>query len=156
MKSYCLNEIRKTGKSDDQLLEILIEIQSRSEHNYVSKEAMKEVASFLNIPEAKVYEVATFYSMLSTKPRGKNLIQICGSPSCCAAGKDGITKAFEEALGVKMGEVTKDGLFSLEYTGCIGACDIAPAAKINGVTYGNLNADKINSIISKIKAGGEL
>ncbi|KGG80021.1 NADH-quinone oxidoreductase subunit E [Caloranaerobacter azorensis H53214] len=147
--------IDKKGNTKDKLIEILLEIQSRTEGNYVPTESLKMVSESLDIPLSKVYGVATFYSMLSVKKRGKYAIQICNSAPCYISGSSDIVKIFEEVLGIKMGEVTQDGMFSLEYTSCIGACNLAPAVKINDKVYGNLDRNKIIEIIASLRKGGE-
>ncbi|MGF7058850.1 NAD(P)H-dependent oxidoreductase subunit E [Brassicibacter mesophilus] len=143
--------IKKIGRTPDKLIEILIEIQSSSDKHYVTEEELQIVSNYLEIPLSKAYGVATFYSMLSTKKRGKFVIQICNSAPCYLKNSKNIAETFEAILGIEVGEVTKDGLFSLEYTSCIGACDIAPAVKINDDIYGELNAEKIEKIINDLR-----
>lgn len=143
--------IKKIGRTPDKLIEILIEIQSSSDNHYVTEEELQIVSNYLEIPLSKAYGVATFYSMLSTKKRGKFVIQICNSAPCYLKNSKNIAETFEAILGIEVGEVTKDGLFSLEYTSCIGACDIAPAVKINDEIYGELNAEKIEKVINDLR-----
>lgn len=150
-----LKVIQEIGNSQDKLLEILIKVQNGSEKNNVSEEQLVEISKELAIPLSKVYGVASFYSMISVQERGKNVIQICNSGPCYVKGSRNIVEIFESELGIKMGEVTKDGLFSLEFTSCIGACDIAPAVKINDELYGNLDKDKIAQIVSKLREEGK-
>jgi len=143
--------IEKIGKTPDKLIEILIEIQSNSDNHYVKEEELQIVSKCLGIPLSKAYGVATFYSMLSTRKRGKYLIQICNSAPCYLKNSKSVVKAFENILKIGIGEVTDDGMFSLEYTSCIGACDIAPAVKINDEIYGNLDKEKIKKIIIDLR-----
>ena len=134
------------GKVEN-ILKILLTVQAESGANYVSEEAAAIVAEELGISKVKVYEVITFYSMLSAKPRGKYIIELCKSTPCHVNHAQEISKTFESLLGIKMGETTSDGLFTLEATSCFGACDVSPAAKIGEKVYGNLDTDKINDII---------
>lgn len=143
--------IEKIGKTPDRLIEVLLEAQKQSDENYITEEDLKIISRELNVPLSKVYGVATFYSMLSTKKRGKYVIQICNSGPCYVKNSKEVAKAFEAALGINMGEVTADGLFSLEFTSCIGACDLAPAAKINEEIYGNLDKEKIFKLIDSLR-----
>lgn len=143
--------IKKIGKTPDKLIEVLLEVQSQSDENYITEEELEIIAKELNIPLSRAYGVATFYSMLSTKKRGKYVIQICNSGPCYIKNSKEVARAFESALGIKIGEMTEDGLFSLEYTSCIGACDLAPAVKINDNIYGNLDREKIYKLIDSLR-----
>ena len=155
LQQMVLGIIEDKGNMKDKLIEILLEIQLRTEGNYVPKEALKIISESLDIPLSRVYGVATFYSMLSIKERGKYVIQICNSAPCYISGSSDIVKDFEEVLGIKMGEVTEDGMFSLEYTSCIGACNLAPAVKINDKVYGNLDKNKIIEILDSLRKEGK-
>ncbi len=101
---------------------------------------------------SQVYSVATFYSMFSVKPRGKHIIRVCVSPPCHISGENDIVKILEEELGIKEGETTPDGVFTLECTSCLGVCDIAPAMMIDDEIYGNLNRERIKAILSEIRS----
>ncbi len=146
-----INIIKRIGNTADKLIEVLLEVQSQSDENYITEEELKIISRELDIPISKAFGVASFYSMLSTKKRGKYVIQICNSGPCYVKNSKRVAKAFESALGIKMGEITEDGLFSLEYTSCIGACDLAPAAKINEEIYGNLDKEKIYKLIDSLR-----
>lgn len=152
-KENVLKAVQEAGNSKDKLIEVLIKVQESSPENFVTEAQLEEISSELGISLSKVYGVASFYSMLSTEKRGKYVVQICNSGPCYVQGSDNIVKIFEEELGIQMGEVTDDGLFSLEFTSCIGACDIAPAVKINEDVHGNLDRNKINQIISQLRKG---
>lgn len=145
--------INKIGKNEDNLIEILIELQKNSRLNYLSKDIIKEVSKELGISVTKIYGIADFYSMLSTEKRGENVIQICNSTPCYIRNGSDVAKIFEDILGIKMGEVTSDEMFSLEFVSCLGACDFAPAARINDKIIGNLNRGKIFNILAAIKRG---
>ncbi|MBM7615888.1 NADH-quinone oxidoreductase subunit NuoE family protein [Alkaliphilus hydrothermalis] len=142
--------IEKIGATPDKLIEILLAVQSLSHEHYVSEEQLKLIAQKLNIPLSKAYGVASFYSMLSTKKKGRYVIQICNSGPCYVSKANGIVKALENRLGIHIGEITNDQMFSMEYTSCFGACHLAPAIKINEEVYGNLNPQKVNQIIDKL------
>lgn len=154
IETKTMDIINRVGKTPDKLLEILIETQRNSEGNYITENELRIISKALGVPLSKVYGVATFYSMLSTKKRGKYIIQVCKSGPCYVNGTSTVVDVFENVLGIKMGEVTNDGLFSLEYTSCLGACDIAPAVKINEQLYGNLTVGKIIEIVDVLKRGG--
>lgn len=147
--SQIIRIIEGIGKSKEQLLSILLVIQNASGKNYVEERWAQIVATELNLPLSKVYDVLTFYAMFSTKPRGKYVIEICKSTPCYISKSDVIAKIFENRLGIKVGETTKDHQFTLLYTACMGACDIGPVAKIGEDVYGDLTPDKINNILRK-------
>ena len=132
------------------LLPLLRQIQKKE--GYVSEEAMKKLSKKTGIPIVKIYGAATFYAMIHTKPQGKNVIEICNSPSCFVNSSMDIIKFIEKKLKIKSGQTSKDGKFSLHIGSCIGCCDEAPAMKINGKVYGNLTKKKIEEILKKCKS----
>lgn len=136
----------KSGRREDALLSILHELQA--ELNYLPEEALREVALALDIPLARVYGFVTFYSMYSVKPRGKYIIRICESAPCHVRGAKAVIAAMEETLGIKVGETTKDGLFTLEFTSCLGVCGVAPAVMINDTVHGNLTPEAVKELLA--------
>ncbi len=120
-------------------------------YGYLPIEVQKMIAEGLDISLSDVYGVATFYSQFSLKPKGENIISVCLGTACYVKGADKILEALEEKLGVKVGECTDDGLFSLDSTRCIGACGLAPVMMINEDVYGNLTVDKLDDILKKYK-----
>ena len=127
------------------LLEILKAEQSKSRS--VSPEVIPEIAQSLNIGVSEVYGVATFYSFLSTRPLGRNVIRICKSLPCYLKNAPMIIESVHKAIGIGPGETTPDGKFSFELTNCIGACDKAPAMLVNHDVHGNLTPDKISQAL---------
>jgi NADH:ubiquinone oxidoreductase subunit E len=89
--------------------------------------------------------------MFELEPRGKYIIEVCNSGPCYVRNYKEVASVLEEILGIKVGETTEDELFTLQYTSCIGACDIAPAMKIGEEVYGNLNREKIEKIIDQYR-----
>ncbi len=150
-KEQILGIIAKYGKAKEQLLAILLDIQEASGSNCVTEEWAQLVAKELDLPLSKVFDVLTFYAMFSTKPRGRYVIEICNSAPCYYSNSEKVAEIFQEMLGIKMGETTPDGLFTLLYTSCIGACDQGPVAKIGDKVYGFLNKDKITGIINEYR-----
>ena len=137
------------GKDGENLLVLLKGAQS--EFGCVPEEFIAEVAQSLNISKSEVYGVATFYSFLSTKPLGRNVIRICKSLPCYLKNSQIIIESVADELGIKPGESTADGKFSFELTNCIGACDKAPAMLINNDVHGNLTPKKISQILKVYK-----
>ena len=125
--------------------------RAQEKFGYVSEEVITEVAESLNISISEVYGVATFYSFLSNKPLGKNVIRICKSLPCYLKDSQMIIKSVGEEIGIKPGETTPDGKFSFELTNCIGACDKAPAMMINSDPHGDLTPAKISQILKACK-----
>ncbi len=110
-----------------------------------------EVAESLGLSVSDVYGVATFYSFLSTRPRGRNVIRICKSLPCFLENNQPIIETVEREIGIKPGETTPDGKFSFELTNCIGACDKAPAMMINDDVHVDLTPEKIAQILKAYK-----
>lgn len=154
MDKDVIEAIERNGSTPDKLIEVLIDVQNHSDENYISEEKLRAVSDSLGVPFGKAYGIASFYSMLSARKRGRYVIQVCNSVPCHMHSSMDITKAVEDALQIKAGEVTPDGLFSLEYTDCIGNCAESPSMKINDRVYGNLDYNKVLSIIDSIKKEG--
>ena len=131
------------GRED--LIELLKEAQQR--FGYVPEEVMTELAQSLEIPINEVYGVASFYSFLSIKPLGRNVIRICQSLPCYLKYCQTIIETVEKELGIKPGETTPDGRFSFQLTNCIGLCDRAPAMMINNDAHVDLTPEKISQIL---------
>ena len=143
--------IKKHGNKRENLLQILHDMQNQNHQNYISEENIKTLSEEMRIPVSDIKGTASFYSMYSFVPRGKYIIRICESPPCHILGAQTIFDAVEKKLGIKEGETTKDGLFTLEATSCLGICGVAPAMMINDQAYGNLHEKKINEILEQIQ-----
>jgi len=135
----------------ENLIQILREIHK--EQNYITSEQLEEVAKNLNIPISKVYGATTFYTLLSSKPKGKYVIRICSSTPCYMAGSENLLDYLKDKLKIQEGDTSTDGLFTLELTSCLGICTVAPAIMINDKVYGSLNIEKLGQIIDECKRG---
>lgn len=135
----------KHGRSRASLMPILQGIVQK--HNYLTDEAMVEVAKELDISAAEVYGTASFYTFLDTMTRGKYVIRVCKTISCSMKGKNEIIHTLEDILKIKVGETTSDKQFTLLETNCIGWCHKAPAILINDMPYTELNQEKVIEII---------
>jgi NADH-quinone oxidoreductase subunit E len=131
------------------LLPILQEEQRNN--GYISEKALKKISKDVNIPISRLYGIATFYAMLYTQKQGQYVIEVCTSPSCCVNGSDNIIDVLTCEFKISIGETTKNKLFSLYSSSCIGCCDEAPAMLINGKPYTRLNEKKIKSILNKLR-----
>jgi NADH:ubiquinone oxidoreductase subunit E len=98
-----------------------------------------------------VYGVATFYTMYSLKPRGRNLIRVCQSPPCHLLGSTTVAKELMRQLGIAFGETTADKRFTLEMSSCLGVCGVAPAMMVNDEVYGNLTPELIAEVIAGLR-----
>jgi NADH-quinone oxidoreductase subunit E len=137
----------------DNLLGILHDIQNASSEHYLTDADLRAVADFLGLAYSFVYGVATFYTMYSLTPRGRNLIRVCQSPPCHLLGSSTIARELIQLLGIGFGETTADKLFTLEMTSCLGVCGVAPAMMVNDRVYGNLTSERIAGIIEDLRSG---
>ncbi len=145
-----LNVIEKHKEQPGGLMPVLQEAQAI--YGYLPIEVQKIIADGLNTSLSDVYGVATFYSQFSLVPKGENQISVCLGTACYVKGADKILEAIENRLGIKAGECTEDGLFSLDSTRCVGACGLAPVMMINDEVYGKLTVDQIDGILAKYTA----
>lgn len=129
----------------------LIAILHRAQHlfGYLPREVQEFIADKLNINVSKVYGVVTFYSFFTMEKKGKYVINICMGTACFVRGADKILKEFEEKLGIKNGETTADGKFTLSTLRCVGACGLAPVVQVNGKTYGNATLETVTEILEE-------
>jgi len=135
----------KHGRERKSLIPILQGIVEK--YNYLTDEAMVEVAKELDISAAEVYGTASFYTFLDTAVRGKYVIRVCKTITCSMKGKGEIIQTLEDMLKIKVGETTSDRMFSLIETNCIGWCHKAPAILINEMPYTELTPEKVVEII---------
>lgn len=112
---------------------------------------MRIVAESLNVPESRVYAVATYYRALSLIPQGKHIIRICNGTACHIRGAPNILKTFETKLNIKNGETTEDNLFTLQTVNCLGACALAPVITIDDHVYGKVTIKKVPEIIEGVQ-----
>ncbi|KAI4452915.1 nadh-quinone oxidoreductase e subunit [Holotrichia oblita] len=120
---------------------------------YLPEEVQKHIAEKLDIPVAKIYGIASFYSHFSLKPRGKYCINVCMGTACFVKGAEQVLNELIKQLNIKVGETTADGLFTLEHVRCIGACGLAPVMSINGKIFGNVNPKDISKILADCRKG---
>ena len=131
------------------LMMILSDIQR--EYGYIPLEVQELVSSLTGIPASEIYGVVTFYSFFSLTPKGKYVIGVCLGTACYVKGAQLVLDKFSEVLGIKPGETTADGLFTIDVLRCIGACAIAPAVSINGKVYPQCKVDNVPNIIKEYR-----
>ncbi len=123
----------------------------QDELGFLSDEAIEEIAHRLDLPVLEIRNVISYYSMLTTKPRGKYNVQVCTNVSCMARGAERVFEHCKEKLGIGHKGTTPDGIFSLEEVECIGACSWAPAAQVNYDFHENLTPEKMDDVIEQYK-----
>ncbi len=135
----------KHGRKRESLMPILQDIVRK--YNYLTDDAMVEVATELDISAAEVYGTASFYTFLDTQTRGKNVIRVCKTITCSMKGKNDIVNTLEDILKIKVGETTPDKMFTLLETNCIGWCHKAPAILVNDMPYTDLTPETVIDVI---------
>ena len=133
------------------LMMILSDIQK--EYGYIPLEVQELVSDKTGTPVAEIYGVVTFYSFFSLQPKGKYVIGCCLGTACYVKGAQQVIDKFSELLGIKPGETSADGLFTLDALRCLGACGIAPAVSINGKVYPKVAVNEVQGIIDELKGG---
>jgi NADH-quinone oxidoreductase subunit E len=138
------------GKQKSALLPLL-HVAQEEFGGWLSAEAMDYVAGILSLEPIEVYEVATFYSMYNLKPVGKHLLEVCQTGPCMLRGSDEIIEYIGQKLGIKPGETTADGLFTLKTVECLGACGYAPMMQMGKFYKEHLTKEKIDQIITECR-----
>ncbi len=138
------------GKQKSALLPVLHVAQDAS-GGWLSSDTMDYVAELLQIKPIEVYEVATFYSMYNLKPVGRYMFEVCQTGPCMLRGCDDIIAYIGQKLGIKPGETTADGLFTLKTVECLGACGYAPMMQLGKTYREHLTKEKVDSIIDECR-----
>jgi NADH:ubiquinone oxidoreductase subunit E len=136
---------RQGPHPESQLISILHKVQGH--FGYLGEEQMNAVAQLLQVPTTKVTGVATFYHYFRLKPRGKFLINVCLGTACYVKGSEAIMMRFREELGIELGETTRDGMFTLQASRCLGTCGLAPVVMINDEVHGKVRPDQVIGLI---------
>lgn len=126
---------------------------AQKKFGWISREVVEYVANLLDLPPSHVDGVVSFYTMYFKKPMGKYHIQVCTNVSCMLRGGEEIFHFISEKLGISNGEVTPDGLFSLEEVECMGACGGAPMIAVNEDYYENIDINFVENLLNKLKNG---
>ena len=134
----------------EQAVNVMYAVQRH--YGYLSDEGLEESAALLGMTPLEVEELATFYDFIYREPVGRYVIHVCDGVVCWMNGYDSVLDYLIRKLGIKPGETTQDGLFTLLPTACIGYCDLSPAMLINGRAYGPLTPEKIDEILNRLSA----
>ena len=147
VRTFVQSLVEEMGEEKAELIPILHKINSA--YGYISDEAIQELSERMRIPTSHIYSVATFYRMLSTEARGRNVIQFCESAPCHVAGGRLVWQKLQEALALGKGETSEDGNWTLLTTSCLGICGVGPVLVINNDIYGNVTPDQVPQILEK-------
>jgi NADH-quinone oxidoreductase subunit E len=137
----------KYNRDASLLVDILQDIQA--ETGYLPKEMLEETSRGLNVPQSRVYSVATFYRAFSLTPRGRHVINVCMGTACHVRGAVKVLESIQKQLGIKTGETTKDLKFTLETVNCVGACALGPMVIIGEDYHGEMTPEGIVSVLKQ-------
>ncbi|MFQ5953879.1 MAG: NADH-quinone oxidoreductase subunit NuoE [Kiloniellales bacterium] len=140
------------GRQQSAVLAVL-DLCQRQNGGWLTQAAIEYAARLLDMPEIRVHEVATFYSMLKLRPVGRHLVNVCTTTPCWLRGSDDIVRACEQTLGIELGETTADGKFTLGEVECLGACVNAPVLQVDEAYYEDLDAGTAAAVLKAFKRG---
>jgi len=146
-KNFIHHVCKKYRNDEHELINVLHETQDAL--GYLPIEVQHAIASELNISDAKVYGVVTFYSFFTMLPRGKFDISICMGTACYVKGNELILDEFKRRLNINVGETTRDGIFTLSTLRCVGACSLAPVVSVGNKVFGNVTPLQVKKIIDE-------
>lgn len=139
--------IEHYGDSREELIPILNFVNRKL--GYLPSDALEEISNRLKSPRSQLFSVASFYHMLSTKPRGKHVIQFCESAPCHVVGGREVWQTLKETLNLENGETSPDGTWSLITTSCLGLCGVGPVIVVDDDAYGNVKPEQIKEILAR-------
>jgi NADH-quinone oxidoreductase E subunit len=129
----------------------LLDLAQRQNHNHISKDIIEHISGILDLPEIRIYEVATFYTMYNMKPVGKFLLQVCGTTPCMLRGSEDLIKFCKEKFNIGVNDTSEDGYFTLKEVECLGACVNAPIVQINDDYFEDLTVKNFERILDDLK-----
>jgi NADH-quinone oxidoreductase subunit E len=139
--------VERHGATVEALIPILTEVNQAL--GYLPAEALAEVSRGLRVPKSQLFSVASFYTMLSTKPRGRHVIQFCESAPCHVVGGREVWQTLQDELRLAPGETSADGKWTLVTTSCLGICGVGPVIMVDDDIYGNLEPDRVADILAR-------
>jgi NADH:ubiquinone oxidoreductase subunit E len=139
--------VAKCGGTKEDLIPILTEVNKAL--GYLPPEAFQEVSRVLRVPVGQLFSVASFYHMLSTRPRGRHVVQFCDSAPCHVVGGRQVWTALQEALKLHSGETSADGKWTLHTTSCLGICAVGPVIVVDEDIYGNITPKQVPEILAR-------
>jgi NADH:ubiquinone oxidoreductase subunit E len=145
--SVVQSAVTRHGASVEGLVPILSEVNQTL--GYLPREALAEVGRLLRMPDSQIFSVASFYHMLSTKPRGRHVIQFCESAPCHVVGGREVWQVLQDELGLEPGETSEDGKWTLATASCLGICGVGPVIIVDEDIYGNVRPERIPEILAR-------
>jgi NADH-quinone oxidoreductase subunit E len=139
--------VERHGATIEALIPILTEVNQAL--GYLPAEALAEVSRRLRVPKSQLFSVASFYRMLSTKPRGRHVIQFCESAPCHVVGGREVWQTLQDELRLAPGETSADGKWTLATTSCLGICGVGPVIMVDEDIYGNVEPDRVADILAR-------
>jgi NADH-quinone oxidoreductase subunit E len=139
--------VSRHGATAESLVPVLSEINQ--ELGYLPGEALAELGQLLRMPKSHLFSVATFYEMLSTKERGRHVIQFCESAPCHVMNGRKVWQVLQDELGLEPGETSEDGKWTLLTSSCLGICGVGPVIMIDEDIYGNVAPDRVPEILAR-------
>ena len=139
--------VKRHGATVEALIPILSEVNQTL--GYLPAEALAEVSNGLRVPKSRLFSVASFYHMLSTKPRGRHVIQFCESAPCHVVGGREVWQTLQDELQLTPGETSADGKWTLVTTSCLGICGVGPVFMVDDDIYGNVGPDRVADILAR-------
>ena len=137
--------VNRYSNNRDSLISMLQDIQA--EERYLPEEALREVASQLDLPLIQVYGVATFFKAFSLEPRGEHLVSVCMGTACHVRGAPAVLDEAKRQLGIEVGETSQDRKFTLETVNCLGACALGPIMVIDNKYHGQMGPGKVKKVL---------
>ncbi len=152
-KNLCFEELKEFIENLNETKGELITVLHKAQEifGYLPMEVQEFISENMNIPISEIYGVITFYSFFTTTPKGEYPISVCMGTACYVNGAEKILNEIQRELGIKVGETTNDGKFSLDVLRCIGACGMAPVILIGKKTYGRVKADEVKNILKEYR-----
>jgi NADH-quinone oxidoreductase subunit E len=147
VRSVVQEAVNRHGATPEALVPVLSEINQ--ELGYLPREALAEVSRVLRVSNSQLFSVASFYHMLSTKPRGRHLIQFCESAPCHVVGGREVWQMLQDELGLEAGETSADGKWTLVTSSCLGICGVGPVIVIDDDIYGNVTPEHVPGILAR-------
>lgn len=139
--------IERHGNQRSELIPILNDINRKL--GYLPTSALEDISARLLVPKSQIFSVASFYQMLSTKPRGLHVIKFCESAPCHVVGGRQVWEALQEAVNLKAGETSADGKWTLETVSCLGVCAVGPVIVVDDDIYGNVDPQQVAQILAR-------
>ena len=139
------------GKQKSALLPVLHMAQEELGKGWLPVPVMDYVAELLNLQPIEVYEVVTFYSMYNQQAVGRHMLEVCHTSPCCMLGAEELIHYLQKKLGVKPGETTPDGMFTIKPVECLAACGYAPMMQVGNYYYENLTEEKVDKLLEKLR-----